>query len=410
MPGFHSAMSPSKIEQYSICSASFKASQGRLDASKPDAIQGTAAHWVHEQCLKNGENASLHWLEPVLVEEADGLVHEVRVDDEMVVNVQESVDRCNEVQATHVFVEVRVNISKYTPIPDQSGSSDFFAYNAPTRTLTVIDFKYGKGVRVHARRRPQLVYYALGVLEDMREFDVDRVVICVHQPRLENWDEWETTPEELRELGEYHKRRLALCLEPNPAYHPDEKACKFCKIRTECRARAEQVRKIANGYFEDLDADIATFDSTWPDENINAELMTIDELVAVRQHAKAMRSFFRDVDVRLMQMLVEGIEGSGLKLVEGRSFRKYADHATAMSAAAWLMQHGVPSSRVLRVKTISPAQGEKCVPAALRKEFGDRFVIKPAGKPAIASSDDPRPAFRPSTELLFDDLDDDEDE
>lgn len=402
-------MSPSAIERMTICPASFVASQGIEEASRIDSVTGTAAHEVHEECLKHGTQAEQFKGHVIVVEEPDRK-WEIAVDDEMVRYVQESVDRCNELPGL-TFVEVRVDISMFTPIPDQSGSSDFFSIDEASRTLHVVDFKYGIGVRVHAYINPQVVYYALGVLFGLASvFRIERVVILIHQPRLDHWDRWETTPAELVALGQHFKRLLSRCLKPNAPFHPDPKACKFCRAAPQCKARAEHVHRIAAGMFDDLDADIEEFTTPWPAELPSIDLMTVEQMVTVRNHSKLVIEFLKSIDHRLMQMLLHSQDVPNIKLVEGRSVRVYPNELTQKQAAAYLIEAGVAPSSVLKVETVSPAQAERLIPKSARKEFGDAFVTKRPGKPVIASANDRRPAYNLTVAAQFEDLgDEDED-
>jgi hypothetical protein len=407
MAGFHSSMSPSKIEQFSICPASYRLSVGAAGVSKCDAVTGTAAHDVHEWCLRTGGKAATRVLETITVEEPDR-TWSIIVDDEMASYVQESVDRCNELKGL-VWVEVRVDISEFTPIPDQSGSSDFVAIDVAARTLYVVDFKYGKGVHVSAYLNPQLIYYALGVLRGLGcVFEIDRVVIRIHQPRLDNWDEWRTTPGELVALGRHHKRLLSRCLEPNPPFHPDPKACKFCSARGQCPARAEQMRRVGAAMFDDLDADVSDFDTPWTDAMPNVDLMTVEQLAAVRRHAASLTEFLKSVNTRLLHLLMHNTSVPEIKVVEGKSNRRYRDETAERQAATFLLQHGVAPSKVFKVATVSPTQGERLLPKEVRKEFGGLYVIKPNGKPTIAPSDDKRPVYAFTASDQFDDLDADD--
>jgi Protein of unknown function (DUF2800) len=401
-------MSPSKIEQFSICAASFQASQGLPDISKPDAVQGTAAHEIHERCLTTGYSAATYKDDVVIVEEPDRK-WSIPVDDEMVYYVQESVDRCNELPGL-TFVEVRVDISEFTPLPEQSGSSDYFSIDEPSRTLYVVDFKYGKGVRVDAYLNPQMIYYALGVLRGLASvFRIERVVIMIHQPRIDNWDRWETTPGELVALGRHHKRLLSRCLLPNPPYHPDAKACKFCKAATQCKARVEHVHRLAAGLFDDLDEDIVEFETPWPVELPKAELLTVEQLITVRRHSPLVTSFLKAVNDRLLHMLIHSEDVPDLKLVEGKSNRRYRDKLAERQAAAYLLAHGADITSVIKTETVSPSQAVRLLPKEARKEFGDAYVVKPPGRPTVAPIDDRRPAYTLTVDAQFDDLDADDD-
>lgn len=406
MAGFHSQMSPSAIERLTICPASFAASQGIAEVSRIDSVQGTAAHEVHEWCLKTGALAADREGDVIVVEEPDR-DWEILVDDEMVHHVQESVDRCNEHAVDLVWVETRVDISMFTPIPDQSGSSDYIALRVDEGTLYVRDFKFGKGVRVRAYLNPQLVYYALGALYGPASvFEVRRVIIAIHQPRLDNWDEWQTTPGELIALGQHYKRLLSRCLLPKAPFHPDPKACKFCRVRPTCPALAEHTHRLVAGMFDDLDADIEEFTTPWPASMPAIDLMTVDQLATVQRHSGLVRGFLESVNARLLHMLLHSQRVPGLKVVEGKSNRRYRSPEHETRAAAYLIEQGVEPSKVLSVSTASPAKAERLIPKDVRKQFGDEFVVKPPGKPVIAEEHDKRPVYNLTLASQFDDLGD----
>jgi hypothetical protein len=265
-------------------------------------------------------------------------------------------------------------------------------------------------VRVDAYLNPQMTYYALGVLRGLASvFLIERVVIMIHQPRIDNWDRWETTPGELVALGRHHKRLLSRCLLPNPPYHPDAKACKFCKAATQCKARVEHVHRLAAGLFDDLDEDIVEFETPWPVELPKAELMTVEQLITVRRHSPLVTSFLKAVNDRLLHMLIHSEDVPNLKLVEGKSNRRYRDKLAERQAAAYLLAHGADIGSVIKTETVSPSQAVRLLPKEARKEFGDAFVVKPPGRPTVAPIDDRRPAYTLTVDAQFDDLDADDD-
>ena len=78
-------------------------------------------------------------------------------------------------------LEVRVDFSKY--VKDGFGTGDCIIVS--DNVLEIIDFKYGKGVRVEAAGNPQMKLYALGAyLEYNTLFDIDSVRMTIFQPRL----------------------------------------------------------------------------------------------------------------------------------------------------------------------------------------------------------------------------------
>ena len=56
--------------------------------------------------------------------------------------------------------------------------------------LTVIDFKYGKGVAVSADHNSQMMLYALGALELFDAlYDIAEIRMVIFQPRIQNLSE-----------------------------------------------------------------------------------------------------------------------------------------------------------------------------------------------------------------------------
>lgn len=402
MAGFHSLQSPSKIDRLATCPASFHATQGVQEFSKPDTVLGTAAHEIHERCLHTGRLAEEFIGEVIYVDEVDKPWF-ITVDDEMAQFVQESVDRCNETPGLH-FVEKRVDVSEFSALANQSGKADFFSIDS--NTLYVFDFKYGKGVRVDAYKNLQLLYYALGVLVYYGcMYEIEKVVIRVHQPRIDNWDEWVTTPKELFELGYATKARLELTLAVNPPYQPSDKGCRFCPIKSTCKARGEFVRRIAMGHFDDLDDGLTTFDTEFPEQLVDSADMTLDELIAVHRHMSQVKDFLHSVERELLRLMLNGTEVEGLKLVESVSRRRYVDAIRAKKAARYLIEHGVKPELAIVSKTASPATAEKLIPRTLRKEFNEQFIDKPRGRPTVVPVTDKREPYVGLNASMFDDLD-----
>lgn len=174
MAGVHAAFSPSSAKRVIDCPASFKACQGEPDNTSFAAVEGTIAHYIHEQTLLDALNGSgfitpekFEGMRPVQFLPSDELseqewatipdtqgrdpdsdYHWTSSDSE---KLWESINWCLAIKGEH-YVEQRVNISLYTPIPEQFGTSDHFVIEEGTGTLYVSDLKWGKGVKVFAKK------------------------------------------------------------------------------------------------------------------------------------------------------------------------------------------------------------------------------------------------------------------
>uniref|UniRef100_A0AAU8AXI1 PD-(D/E)XK nuclease superfamily n=1 Tax=Dulem virus 37 TaxID=3145755 RepID=A0AAU8AXI1_9CAUD len=252
--------------------------------------------------------------------------------------------------------------------------------------LEIIDFKYGKGVRVEAYNNPQMRLYALGAIKLYGElYDIKRVRMSIIQPRINREPSTdEITVEELLDWAEnYVKPRAALAFAGEGEFNPGEKTCKFCRAKEQCKARYEK--------------NLALFDEA-PD----TLLITPDEAGVILEKASDIKAWLKDLENLVMTKLFEGQPVDGWKLVEGRSNRKYTDEtqvAEAMKAAGYDEALFYERS-LLGITAMEKAFGKKAVGEVLKD-----LIYKPQGKPTLAPATDKRPEFKPE-ELVLDAFDD----
>ena len=91
-----------------------------------------------------------------------------------------------------------------------------------------------------------------------------------------------------------------------------------------------------------------------------------------------------------------GKDVQGLKVVEGRSARKWASEGDA----AKLLKNYLSTDDIYTRKLVSPAQAEAMLKG---KETSTKFenklatlIVRDAGKPKVVPADDKRPAISPS--------------
>lgn len=252
--------------------------------------------------------------------------------------------------------------------------------------LEIIDFKYGKGVRVEAENNPQMRLYALGAIKLYGElYDIKRVRMLIIQPRINREPSVsEITVEELLDWAEnYVKPRAALAFAGEGEFKPGEKTCKFCRAKEQCKARYEQNLKLF-------------------DEAPDTLLITPDEAGAILEKAADIKAWLKDLENLVMGKLFEGEPVEGWKLVEGRSNRKYTDElavAEAMKAAGY-DEALLYERSLLGITAMEKAFGKKAVGEVLKD-----LIYKPQGKPTLAPAADKRPEFKPE-ELVLDAFDD----
>lgn len=408
----HSRFAPSASPRVRRCPASLLLNETEPDRAGIDAAHGTAAHWVGQLALKNrclvekyagcvvgvmndGEEYFVHENRPAPAE-GEGWAFEV--DDEMIVNVQAYVDRCNALPGKH-YVEIRVDISHLCPQPDQKGTSDHIALDG--RILHVSDLKYGKGVQVYAKENEQAICYASGSLREFDTFDeVEEIHIHIDQPRLDHYDTWIVSRAELEKWENIIRDANFEALSDNPRFGPSEKACQFCKVSARCRALSDFLHTKAADAFDDLN-DVVS----------DPRLLTEAELVENWKLTPLFQRWTTALAKEMIRLMLAGHELPTVHLAESRTHRRFRNRK---SAEAFLkIDCDLEDAQVFTKKMLSPNQASKLLTKEQRKELAE-YVEKPPGKPCIVETRSGRPRYAATTQIdvdsLFDDLDRDEDE
>lgn len=395
--GGHSVFAPSAAHRWFVCAASLRATlmaQAALidedgspvSGSSIYSVEGTAAHDVAQDWLTVGFRPDERVGETF---ERDGIA--VEITEEMLDFIEEYVRRVEEVAATCniIRIEERVDLSRLFPIPRQGGTADVILFDELTGTLYLFDLKYGRGVRVFADHNYQLMLYALGAIWLLLQEDpcrkIERVVLNIIQPRLEHYDTWEVDPLELFAFAWDVKQRAALAWGEDAPFTPDPKACRFCPIRSSCRALAEQIEREADLVFGDDPPDE-------PDENDGRSLreMTLAEKAQTLRWRPTVESWFNALYADLLAAAEAGDTVEGWKIAEGRRSFQWRNPASIVDALDML---GLPENEIFEPPSVrSPAQIKKVL-----KKFGLKgpktiagLVEVTSGKRTLVPVIDPR--------------------
>lgn len=374
--GQHALLSPSAAHRWLNCPAAPRLEADVKDEGSDFAAEGTLAHAYGALKLKE-----------FLKLPTDGEVEEINSlhDKYYAGEMEEYTDTYKTIvlekyiaakQVTPdalLLIETRLDFSEY--IPDAFGTAD--AIIIADGTMEVIDFKYGKGVRVSAKRNAQMMIYALGAYSRFAfDYRIDRVRMTIVQPRIDNLSEYELTAKELESWAEAElKPKAKIAYEGNGQQKPGA-WCQFCKVKNSCRVLAGKCQQAVK---------------------TDAKLLTPEELAKdILPLLPIVKTWLAGVEDYALQQALGGVQLPGWKIVEGRSIRRITDPDGAVTA---LNQAGYKTTELYKpqeLRTITEL--EKLVGKKQFAALCGEYIDKPAGKPTLAPDSDKRPAINPAVD------------
>ena len=200
-------------------------------------------------------------------------------------------------------------------------------------------------------------------------YDIDTVHLVIYQPRRENISEFDIGKDALYKWAEEELRPKAELAYKGAGEFSCGEWCRFCKVRHECRARAEANLLLAKYDFQ--------LPPTLSDSEIAVILDKADELVA----------WANDIKAYALQMAIAGKEWQGWKLVEGRSNRKISNEEAVIKAVT------SAGKDPFEKKLLGVTALEKLLGKNKFNELIGQYVIKPPGKPTLVPESDKREAM-----------------
>lgn len=365
MVATHAKLSASGSHRWLACPGSVSAEQGYPNTSSFFAQEGTAAHDLAEITLRHGGEAA-DWVGNTPSQHSD-----IVFTSEMAEYVQQYVDYVRAIGGEQMYEE-RVDFSNR--VPEGFGTSD--AICIVGNTLHAIDLKYGKGLRVDAKENTQGLLYAIGAVNEYDMiFDIQRIVITIHQPRLDSVSEWEISREELERWGDWIEERATLAVSEDAPRHPGKSQCRWCKAKAECPTLESYAHSIIVTDFDQLD------DLEPPDD------LAADRLSRIMSAKPLISAWLDAVEQVSRERIESGHALPGFKLVAGRSVRRWLDPDAADSALFELL-----GDKAYESKLLSVAKAEKALGKARRDAISE-MIVKPEGKPTMVPDSDPRPAL-----------------
>lgn len=417
--GKHSELGPSGAKRWMHCARSVQATRDLPNEQSTFAASGTASHTLSEWCRLQGVKCEEFLGDKVIVGEHSFIVDKERCD---------SVNR---------FCEYTYDIGGETFVEEMVhydhgfGTSDHCAvvaeydpcWDVDVEVCHIIDFKDGEGVQVGAEWNEQLLHYAIGWwLTYGWLYNVKRFVLHIVQPRLNHFVKWEISLDDLQTW--YQDKAIpaaAATRDPNAPFTPGSWCSdNFCKLRRNCKARADAMAKAALDNFEGFE----NYDAT--DANVKPKdvtTLTGEQLAKAYDLSKQVKKWLAELKSHVMSELMHGRDVGGKKLVGGKNARVFDAPETEVVVAVQDVAPDLDTNELYTKPELkSVAQIEEIVGKeafAPAKEAGKnpkrspakpegplhKLVKKIPGAPTIADKDDPRPAITLDPTKEFEHLD-----
>jgi hypothetical protein len=390
----HAIFAPSSAERWLSCPGSVVMERGLPDEESEYAIEGTAAHEYAALWLSTRLPPILPW------KATNGF--EFRNDEHefgaVIDAIRDYVDEIKKLSEGHtLLVEQTLPIGHITFEKDASGTGDAIILHADGETLEVSDLKFGMGVKVRAKENKQMMLYALGALHQFVALgDFKKVVMRIHQPRLDHLDEWECSVNYLLDwatLVRAQARKIwklyngEIPFDPEKHLNPSEEACRWCKAKATCPALAKHtLETIAEDFVDTTKNPVAKLNPAI--EKLHRT--TNQQLSWFMQNLGLIEDWCMAVRAKAEGELLAGHDVPGFKVVAGKKgARKWDDEKLVEEELK-----NFPKDKVYKSKLISPTEAEKLfkkIPEVWARLMP--LYSQADGAPSVAPSTDPRPAL-----------------
>lgn len=378
----HAELGASNAPRWSACPGSVRLCRGRPNLETEYSRAGTAAHKVAEMCLRKDVDPDM-W---------QGMTIEgVEITEEMVEAVRVYTDHCREVikgikgfQAaggvSQYWIEHKFSLAKLNPPGPMFGTSDFDWYDPIEKALHVVDYKNGSGVVVEVVGNIQLYYYALGVVLEHPELDIDSVWIWIIQPNAPHTEgvvRYEKIDYiDLLGYAGFLMDRARATLDPNAPLVAGSH-CRFCPAAADCPELRKRTQVIAQTAFDVMPAETPPAPETLSNDQLGRLLPL---LPIVEGWADAVRA-------ESYRRAHSGEEIPDHKIVEKQPRRYWVSPA---QVERWLREEmGLNDAEIFKQSLKSPAQIEKLVG---KSQLPQEFVEKRSSGMTLAPVHDNRPA------------------
>ena len=383
----HSPFGASVSKRGIECSRSILAAMGIIDESSDHAREGTAAHAVIEEALRDGLDA---WR--LIGQDREGFGVSAEMADACQVWLDKVRQRHPDMNQGNTWIERKFHCPTIHRL--FYGTSDLIYIDDESNTLHVWDYKHGAGIVVEAENNPQAMYYGAAALETLGMWDyVEQVVLHIVQPRAPHHAgphrEWQIATSDLVTwLEDTLVPAMNRAERGEGDFNPGDH-CRFCPVRfRDCPGLSKAMDELEVLMEEIKQGGVEALSS----EKLGRYLDLCEQAKIVGKAAQS-EAFNRAQGGKAVP---------GWKLAKAKAFRQWREVAEDPSGFEFpieeLARRQFGDDAFEPAKFKSPAQLEK-----LPK--GEAFVARHAFKPdaglTLVRDTDNRPAVSRDTKAMF---------
>ncbi len=377
----HAILSASSAHKWLICTPSARLEEQFPDKTSEYMKEGTLAHAIAEFKVKS------YFLEAISKTTQTRRLNKFKKEEGFQAEMLEHTDTYlnflkEEALKTNakpfIIVEQKVDFSNY--VPEGFGTADCIMISGDA--LHIIDFKYGKGVKVEAEDNPQMKLYALGAFSTYGLFyPIKYIKMSIVQPRIDNISSYEIPIEPLIDWGEKIVKPQAQKAFAGIGDYVQGEHCRFCRAKGACEFRAKTNMKVVEEIQSSYNGTISN-----------------DELGDMLTKTDGIEQWIKDIKSYALELVLKGEQVKGWKAVEGKSNRKITDTDKAFEI---LEANGYEEALLYEKIPLTLTKLEKVVgKTKLSEAIGD-YIEKPKGAPTLVKESDKREPYRISAAEEF---------
>ncbi len=372
----HALLGASKASQWINCPPSARLQESIPDKRSEYADEGTAAHELSELILRRRltpcNSKERNRLDKAIEDFKKNPYYGPEMEEAVRYYVAVVEERFMAAKARSsdavILLEDRLDFSEW--VPDGYGTGDVVLIS--DEVMEIIDLKYGKGVPVSAIGNPQLRLYGLGAWSNWNYlYSIKEVSMTIVQPRLDSVSSDTMQLGELIEWAETVVKPAAVLADAGEGEFKPGDHCRWCKVKGNCRARADENMKALAYEFQD------------------PALLSLEEIGSVLFVAEKLKAWAKDVEDYAFEQAKAGAKIPAWKLVEGRSNRVITDKELAWIT---LEKAGIEPDKYLKPQELLGISDlEKRIGKKELASLLGGLIVKPPGKPVLVPETDKRP-------------------